>query len=115
MRWSASRCRRSARAPGSSPPTRWPWSPKFWALRRRALGGKALAGVCADAPAPDGDVIKPVAKAISPTGGVVVIKGTLAPDGARIKVAGLKSLLHEGPARVFESEEECMAVIRARA
>jgi dihydroxy-acid dehydratase len=46
---------------------------------------------------------------------VVVLKGNLAPDGALIKVAGLASLLHEGPARVFESEEECTAVIRARA
>ncbi len=39
---------------------------------------------------------------ISPTGGVVVLKGNLAPDGALIKVAGLKSPVHEGPARVFE-------------
>ena len=47
--------------------------------------------------------------------GVVVLKGNLAPDGALIKIAGLASLVHEGPARVFESEEDCMAVIRARA
>jgi len=45
----------------------------------------------------------------------MVLKGNLAPDGALIKVAGLACLLHEGPARVFESEEECTAVIRARA
>jgi dihydroxy-acid dehydratase len=44
-----------------------------------------------------------------------VLKGNLAPDGALLKVAGLKSLVHKGPARVFESEEECMAVIRRRA
>ncbi|MEX2519732.1 MAG: dihydroxy-acid dehydratase [Paracoccaceae bacterium] len=65
-----------------------------------------------DAPAPDGEVIRTVADAISPTGGVVVLKGSFAPDGALIKVAGLKTLAHEGPARVFESEEACVAVIR---
>ncbi len=60
-------------------------------------------------------MIRSADRPIAPTGGVVVLKGNLAPDGALIKVAGLGSLLHEGPARVFESEEECMAVIRARA
>jgi dihydroxy-acid dehydratase len=60
-------------------------------------------------------VIRLPDEAISPTGGVVVLKGNLAPDGALIKIAGLRALVHEGPARVFESEEACMAVIRARA
>jgi dihydroxy-acid dehydratase len=69
----------------------------------------------ARAPDPDGAVIRAPTDPISPTGGVVVLKGNLAPDGALIKIAGLRSLVHEGPARVFESEEECMAVIRARA
>jgi dihydroxy-acid dehydratase len=77
--------------------------------------GQTLAEACADAPDPDGDIIRPAEKPLSPTGGVVVLKGNLAPDGALIKVAGLRSLVHEGPARVFESEEACMAVIRARA
>ena len=43
-----------------------------------------------------------------PTGGVVVLKGNLAPDGALIKIAGLKSRVFEGPARVFECEEDCV-------
>jgi dihydroxy-acid dehydratase len=77
--------------------------------------GETVARVCATAPDPDGDVIHPVTRPISPTGGVVVLKGNLAPDGALIKVAGLRSLVHEGPARVFESEEDCMAVVRRRA
>jgi dihydroxy-acid dehydratase len=77
--------------------------------------GETVARVCATAPDPDGDVIHPVTRPISPTGGVVVLKGNLAPDGALIKVAGLRSLVHEGPARVFESEEDCMAVVRKRA
>jgi dihydroxy-acid dehydratase len=77
--------------------------------------GRALAEECADAPDPDGQIIRAATAPISPTGGVVVLKGNLAPDGALIKVAGLRNLVHEGPARVFESEEDCMAVIRARA
>jgi dihydroxy-acid dehydratase len=78
------------------------------------VSGQTLAQIAADACDPDGDVIRPADRAIAPTGGVVVLKGNLAPDGALIKIAGLKSLLHEGPARVFESEEDAMAVIRAR-
>jgi len=77
--------------------------------------GRTLGEETADAPAPDGEIIRDPSDPISPTGGVIVLRGNLAPDGALIKVAGLKSLVHEGPARVFESEEDCMAVIRARA
>ncbi len=51
---------------------------------------------------------------ISPTGGLVVLKGNLAPDGALIKVAGLKSLVFQGRARVFDSEEECSEVVKSR-
>jgi dihydroxy-acid dehydratase len=80
-----------------------------------AAGGTMLAEACAAAPDPDGAVIRAPAEPISSTGGVVVLKGNLAPDGALIKIAGLRSLVHEGPARIFESEEACMAVIRARA
>jgi dihydroxy-acid dehydratase len=49
------------------------------------------------------------------TGGIVVLKGSLAPDGALVKVAGLRSLAFEGPARVFDSEEACVDVVRRRA
>src|SRR5215471_8821607 len=77
--------------------------------------GQTLSEIAAGAPDPDGSVIRPADRAIAQTGGVVVLKGNLAPDGALIKIAGLASLVHEGPARVFESEEDCTAVIRARA
>jgi dihydroxy-acid dehydratase len=70
--------------------------------------GQTLAQACAGAPDADGAVIRAADQPIAPTGGVIVIKGNLAPDGALIKVAGLKSLLHEGPARVFESEEDAI-------
>ncbi|MEM6460303.1 MAG: dihydroxy-acid dehydratase [Pseudomonadota bacterium] len=76
--------------------------------------GQSLGEAVAGAPAPDGDVIRPVSNAIDTSGGVIVIKGNLAPEGAFIKVAGLKTSIHEGPARVFESEEDCMKVIRKR-
>ena len=53
--------------------------------------------------------------ALHATGGVVVLKGNLAPDGALIKIAGLKSSVFEGPARVFECEEDAFAAVTARA
>jgi dihydroxy-acid dehydratase len=62
---------------------------------------------------PDGEVVRKIP--ISPTGGLVVLKGNLAPDGALIKVAGLSSLVFEGPARVFDSEEACAEVVKQRA
>ena len=79
------------------------------------ITGRTLDEETRTAPEPDGDVIHSAKTPISPTGGVVVLKGNLAPDGALIKVAGLKTLVHEGAARVFESEEDCMAAISARA
>jgi dihydroxy-acid dehydratase len=78
-----------------------------------AFGGIPLRDALADTPAPDGEVVRPVAGAISNTGGLAILKGNLCPDGAVIKVAGLKSLKIAGPARVFESEEDCMKVVAA--
>jgi dihydroxy-acid dehydratase len=76
--------------------------------------GRTLAETYADAPEPDGEVIRPVQRPILPTGGVVVLKGNLCPDGALLKVAGLKTVVFEGRARVFDSEREAMAVVAAR-
>ncbi|HVQ76954.1 MAG TPA: dihydroxy-acid dehydratase [Candidatus Binatia bacterium] len=78
------------------------------------LSGSTLAEALAGVPAPDGAVVRSCASPIHPTGGVVVLKGNLCPDGALIKIAGLKSLVFAGPARVFESEEACAAAVRAR-
>ncbi|TPE65041.1 dihydroxy-acid dehydratase [Sandaracinobacter neustonicus] len=64
---------------------------------------------------PDQDVIRPISNPITPTGGVVGLKGSLAPDGAIVKVAGLKTLIFEGPARVFDCEEDCFAAVERRA
>jgi dihydroxy-acid dehydratase len=63
----------------------------------------------------DQDVIYPVSRPLSPTGGVVGLKGNLAPDGAIVKVAGLKALQFEGTALCFDSEEEAFAAVQARA
>ncbi|KIT16358.1 dihydroxy-acid dehydratase [Jannaschia aquimarina] len=65
----------------------------------------------------DGKVIYPVDAPITPTGGVVGLKGNLAPDGAIVKVAGIPSQHQRftGPARVFECEEDAFAAVKARA
>ncbi len=59
----------------------------------------------------DQDVIYPTKKPLSPTGGVVGLKGNLAPEGAIVKVAGMARLRHEGPARVFDCEEDAYAAV----
>src|SRR5246500_4258046 len=78
------------------------------------ITGKTIAEEYGGANTPDGEVIFATAKPIMPDGGVAVLKGNLCPDGAVIKVAGLKSLLFEGIARVFEDEESCVEAVRNR-
>ncbi|HEX2257372.1 MAG TPA: dihydroxy-acid dehydratase, partial [Afifellaceae bacterium] len=63
---------------------------------------------------PDQDVVRPANDPITPTGGVVGLKGNLAPEGAIVKVAGMKSLRFSGPARCFDSEEECFDAVAQR-
>ena len=77
--------------------------------------GRTMADEYAGAPPPDGQVVRDPATPIAPDGGVAILRGSLCPDGAVIKVAGLKSLRFEGTARVFENEADCVAVVRARA
>lgn len=78
------------------------------------IDGRSIGEIARGAAAPDGEVVRKAGAPISPTGGVVVLRGNLCPDGALLKVAGLKSLIFEGPARVFEDEEQAVAVVRAR-
>jgi dihydroxy-acid dehydratase len=62
----------------------------------------------------DQDVIRPVSNPLSPTGGVVGVWGTLAPDGGIVKVAGMTShRSHRGPARVFDVEQACFDAVEA--
>src|SRR6516225_345005 len=63
---------------------------------------------------PDQAVIWPANKPILPTGGVVGLKGNLAPDGAIVKVAGMKTLKFSGPARCFDGEEACFDAVKNR-
>jgi len=63
---------------------------------------------------PDQDVIRPADRPISPTGGVVGLKGNLAPEGAIVKVAGMANLKFTGPARCFDGEQACFAAVRER-
>jgi dihydroxy-acid dehydratase len=54
---------------------------------------------------PNQQVVRPLSNPLSPTGGLVILSGNLAPDGAVVKVAGYAARTHTGPARVFDSEE----------
>ena len=63
---------------------------------------------------PAQQVMRPVSNPLSPTGGVVGLRGSLAPDGAIVKVAGMSNLKFRGPARCFDSEEEGFAAVQER-
>jgi dihydroxy-acid dehydratase len=65
---------------------------------------------------PDQDVVYPANKPITPTGGVVGLKGNLAPEGAIVKVAGMSAdkQVFTGPARVFDGEEACFEAVQSR-
>ena len=76
------------------------------------LSGASLEDALKDHPGADGEVVRN--EPIMESGGIVVLKGNLAPEGALIKVAGLRSLAFEGRARVFDSEEACAEVVRQR-
>lgn len=63
---------------------------------------------------PDQKVIHPATAPLSPTGGVVGLRGSLAPEGAIVKVAGMQRLQFTGPAQVFDCEEDAFAAVEAR-
>ena len=60
---------------------------------------------------PGQEVVRPLSEPLKPTGGLVILRGNLAPEGCVVKVAGEERRKHTGPARVFASEEECFAVV----
>ena len=77
--------------------------------------GRTLAEEAADAvETPGQQVILPVERALSPNGGLVILKGNLAPDGCVIKVAGEERTYFRGPARIFECEEDAFEAVSAR-
>jgi len=76
----------------------------------RTLGEIATAAV----ERPGQEVVVPIETPLKPTGGLAILRGNLAPEGCVVKLAGHERLLHRGPARVFESEEECFAAVKDR-
>ncbi|SMF14568.1 dihydroxy-acid dehydratase [Tistlia consotensis] len=79
------------------------------------VNGKTLAENLAHVVIPeDQDVVRTTAKPLSPTGGVVTLRGRLAPEGAIVKVAGMKVLTFRGTARCFDCEEEAFAAVQRR-
>ncbi|HUY72008.1 MAG TPA: dihydroxy-acid dehydratase [Gaiellaceae bacterium] len=60
------------------------------------------------------DVVVPWQTPLKPTGGLAILRGSLAPEGSVVKLAGHERLHHRGPARVFDSEEACFAAVKAR-
>jgi dihydroxy-acid dehydratase len=78
--------------------------------------GRTLAEEAADAKEKPGqDVIKPLSTPIKSTGGLVILRGSLSPDGCVIKVTGIERKKHVGPARVFDCEEAAMAAVTKNA
>jgi len=77
--------------------------------------GKTIAENLAEVKFPmNQDVVRPTAEPLSPTGGVVGLRGNLAPQGAIVKVAGMKALAFAGPARCFDREEDAYAAVQRR-
>lgn len=66
-----------------------------------------------DPPSPDGEVVHTLTEPIHPQGGIAVLRGSLAPNGAVVKVAGIDQLTFDGPARVFDGEDRAMEAILA--
>ena len=75
--------------------------------------GKTMAENLAaiDPPEPDGEIIHPLSAPIHAVGGIAVLRGSLAPNGAVVKVAGIDHERFEGPARVFDGEDAAMAAV----
>jgi dihydroxy-acid dehydratase len=78
------------------------------------VNGRTLGQNVADAFEPDGKVVRAVKDPFQPDGGLAVLRGSLAPNGAVVKTPGIETLRFDGRARVFECEEDCFAAVTAR-
>jgi dihydroxy-acid dehydratase len=76
----------------------------------RTIGEEAAAA----REAKDQQVVRPLGNPLKPTGGLAILRGNLAPDGCVVKLAGHERLEHRGPARVFESESDAFAAVKAQ-
>jgi dihydroxy-acid dehydratase len=78
------------------------------------VDGRTLGQIAADAlERPGLEVVVPIETPLKATGGLAILRN-LAPEGCVVKLAGHERLLHRGPARVFDSEEDCFAAVKAR-
>jgi dihydroxy-acid dehydratase len=81
----------------------------------RTVDGRSLGDVALGASERSGqEVVLRWDEPLKPTGGLAVLRGSLAPEGSVVKLAGHERLHHRGPARVFDSEEDCFAAVKAR-
>ena len=79
------------------------------------VDGRTLSGVAtAVVETPGQEVVVPIERPLKATGGLAILRGNLAPEGCVVKLAGHERLHHRGPARVFDSEEDCFAAVKAK-
>ena len=79
------------------------------------VSGRTIMAEAAEAKeTPGQEVLRPLDKPMSPTGGFAILRGSLAPEGGVVKLAGHARRKHTGPARVFDSEEACFAAVQRR-
>jgi dihydroxy-acid dehydratase len=82
----------------------------------RTVDGRSIAAIAAEARETEGQpVVHSIEQPLKPTGGLAILRGTLAPDGCVVKLAGHERRLHRGPARVFDSEAACFDAVKAQA
>jgi dihydroxy-acid dehydratase len=82
----------------------------------RTVDGRTLGEIGDSAQETEGQsVVVSANRPIKPTGGMAILRGNLAPEGCVVKLVGHERVLHRGPARVFDSEEDCFAAVKARA
>ena len=82
---------------------------------QRTVDGQTIAEIGASAvETPGQEVVVPIERPLKPTGGLAILRGSLAPDGCVVKLAGHERRQHRGPARVFDSEGACYEAVRAR-
>jgi dihydroxy-acid dehydratase len=80
----------------------------------KTVDGKTVGDIAASAKeSPAQDVVRPLDRPLKATGGLAILRGNLAPAGCVVKLAGHERRYHRGPARVFDSEEECFAAVTA--
>ncbi len=79
------------------------------------VDGRTIAEIAAAVvETPGQEVVVPIERPLKPTGGLAILRGSLAPDGCVVKLAGHERRQHRGPARVFDSETACYEAVRAQ-